>query len=802
MTAISPFERELAPAPTVAVPRPGGPRPRGQEGGRGQRLLDGLLSGPQRSERLTSATTVPPSAGRFADWPDWVAEEVRAAFAARGVERPWEHQVAAAHAAWNGQHVALATGTASGKSLAFLMPALTRCAETAAVPGQRSTTLYLSPTKALAADQLTGLLALGLGCVSPALYDGDTPSEQRPWIRDWSDYILTNPDMLHASVLPDHARWARFLRSLQFVVVDECHAYRGVFGSHVSAVLRRLRRVCARYGSSPTFVLASATVSDPGRSAALLTGLEHREVTEDSSPRGGTVLALWEPPLTEGTGEKGAPTRRTATAEAADLLTDLVLDDARTLAFVRSRKAAETVALQTARALTEAGAGELADTVAAYRAGYLPEDRRALESALKTGALRAVASTNALELGVDIAGMDAVLIAGWPGTSASLWQQAGRAGRDGRQALAVLIARDDPLDTYLVRHPEHFVGRPAEATVLDPANPYVLAPHLCAAAAELPLTEADTDYFGESMVALLDALATRGALRRRAAGWFWTRSDRAASLVGLRGTGGAPVRIVEEDTGRLLGTVDAAAAHSAVHPGAVHVHMGRSYVVQELDLDDGVACVRRADPDWTTTARETADIRVLSEERRCDWGEAALSLGMVEVSSQVVAFLRRRVLTGEVLGEEPLDLPLRTLSTKAVWWTVSDAQLAAAGLDAASVPGAAHAAEHASIGLLPLFATCDRWDIGGVSTAMHPDTGRATVFVHDGHPGGAGFAERGHSRAVEWLGATRTAVAECPCAEGCPSCVQSPKCGNGNEPLDKAGAVRLLDVLLAGAPAT
>ncbi|RKS75353.1 DEAD/DEAH box helicase domain-containing protein [Motilibacter peucedani] len=765
----------------------------------GLRLLETLLQGPGRRERLTSVTQVPAAPGRTRPWPSWVHPDLRAALVARGVAQPWGHQVAAAQAAWDGEHVVLSTGTASGKSLAYLLPALSRSLDAQAA-GQRSTTLYLSPTKALAGDQLRTVTGLELNGVRASLYDGDTPSEQRAWVRDWANVVLTNPDMLHVGVLPDHARWVRFLRSLSYVVVDECHAYRGVFGSHVSAVLRRLRRVCARYGAHPTFVLASATVSDPASSARRLTGLEFTEVTEDCSPRGGTVFALWEPPVTEGSGENGAPVRRSATAEAADLLTDLVLDDARTLAFVRSRKAAETVALQCARSLEEAGAGELAGSVAAYRAGYLPEDRRAIERSLKSGALRAVASTNALELGVDICGMDAVVLAGWPGTSASMWQQAGRAGRDGRESLAVLIARDDPLDTFLVRHPDYVVGRPPEATVLDPENPYVLAPHLCAAAAELPLTPEDSAWFGPTMPGLLDALTAGGALRRRPSGWFWTRHERASSLVGLRGTGGAPVRIVERSTGRVLGTVDAAASHSQVHAGAVHVHMGQTFVVHELDLDDGVAVVSAADPDWTTTAREVADLRVLAEETSTPWGDARLSLGTVEVTSQVVAFLRRRVQTGEVLGEHPLDLPPRMLTTKAVWWTVTPEQLVAARLEPADVPGAAHAAEHASIGLLPLFATCDRWDIGGLSTALHPDTGAMTVFVHDGHPGGAGFAERGYSRAAQWLRATRTAIAECPCTTGCPSCVQSPKCGNGNDPLDKAGAVRLLDVVLAGAP--
>jgi DEAD/DEAH box helicase domain-containing protein len=438
--------------------------------------------------------------------------------------------------------------------------------------------------------------------------------------------------------------------------------------------------------------------------------------------------------------------------------------------------------------------------VAAYRAGYLPEERRELEAALQSGQLLGVASTNALELGVDVSGLDAVVIAGWPGTRASLWQQAGRAGRAGQEALAVLVARDDPLDTFLVHHPEALFGKPVEATVLDPDNPYVLEPHLCAAAQELPLTAPDDlALFGPMTEALLPDLVRRGLLRHRPAGWFWTRRERACDLADIRGVGGPPVRIVERATGRLLGTVDAAAAHGSAHAGAVYLHQGETYLVESLELDESVALVEAADPDWTTTARDLTDITVVEELRGVDWGPVRLSFGTVDVTRQVVSFLRKRILTGEVLGEEPLDLPPRDLRTRAVWWTIDDGTLAAAGIEPADVPGAAHAAEHAAIGLLPLFATCDRWDIGGVSTALHEDTGRCTVFVYDGYPGGAGFAERGYGTAAAWLGATRDAVEACECAAGCPSCVQSPKCGNGNDPLDKGAAVRLLAAMLSGA---
>lgn len=697
----------------------------------------------------------------------------------------------------------VATGTASGKSLAYLAPVLSALADGAEAPnGRGATALYLSPTKALAADQRRAVreLAGPLGnAVRPAVYDGDTPFEEREWVRQYANYVLTNPDMLHRGILPAHPRWASFLRALRYVVIDECHTYRGVFGSHVAQVLRRLRRLCARYGSDPVFLLASATASDPATAASRLTGLPVVEVSDDASPRGELVFALWEPPLTDLKGERGAPVRRTATAETADLLTDLVVQGVRTVAFVRSRRGAELIALIAQERLAAVDRS-LPRRVAAYRGGYLPEERRALERALHSGDLLGLAATTALELGVDVSGLDAVLITGYPGTRASLWQQAGRAGRSGQGALAVLVARDDPLDTYLVHHPEALFRQPVEATVLDPDNPYVLAPHLCAAAAELPLTEPDLDLFGPAARDLLPQLEAAKLLRRRATAWHWTRRERASDLTDIRGGGGRPVQIVEAGTGRLLGTVDEEASHSAVHDGAVHLHQGRTYLVKHLDLEDSVALVEEADPPFSTTARDTTAVSILETETEIAWGRGRLCFGSVEVTNQVVSYLRRKLITGEVLGEAKLDLPPRTLRTRAVWWTVTEDQLDEARINPEILGGALHAAEHASIGLLPLFATCDRWDIGGVSVPLHPDTLLPTVFVYDGHPGGAGFAERAFHTARAWLTATRDAIAACECEAGCPSCIQSPKCGNGNDPLHKRGAIRLLTHLLAEPP--
>ncbi|WP_182526888.1 DEAD/DEAH box helicase [Nocardioides dongkuii] len=748
---------------------------------------------------MTHLEVLPARAGERAAWPAWAAPDVVAAFEARGISSPWRHQAAAADAAHHGQHVVLATGTASGKSLAYQLPALSRIREARGPRGRRgATVLYVAPTKALAQDQLTSLTGLGLD-VRTTTHDGDSGRDQRDWARDHAEYVLTNPDMLHRSLLPGHARWSAFLGSLAYVVVDECHHYRGVFGAHVSHVLRRLRRICASYGAHPTFVLASATVAEPEVAAGRLTGLDVLAVTGDASPRGQVSLALWEPPFTAHTGENGAPVRRAASSETADLLTDLVLDGVRTLAFVRSRRGVEHVAMTAAELLGEVDPS-LSSRVAAYRGGYLPEERRAIEDALRRGDLLGLAATNALELGIDVSGLDAVLMAGFPGTRAALWQQLGRAGREGQDALGVLIARDDPLDTYLVHHPEALLGRPVEATVFDPGNPYVLGPHLCAAAQEAPLTEADLPMFGPGARDVVDALTTSGLLRRRPRGWFWTDRRRAADLTDIRSAGGSPVQLVEAGTGRVVGTVDAAGAHSSAHPGAVYVHRGETWLVESLDLEEHVAEMSRADPVYSTSARELTEISIVRERDHRDWGGCRLSFGEVDVSHQVVSFLKRRQPSGEVIAEEPLDLPVRTLRTASVWWTVPDHVLAESGLATADLPGAAHAAEHCSIGLLPLFATCDRWDIGGVSTAVHPDTGVLTVFVYDGHPGGAGFAERGFAAARAWLSATRDAIVACGCLEGCPSCIQSPKCGNQNNPLDKAGAAALLDLLLAGAP--
>ncbi|AFC51956.1 MULTISPECIES: DEAD/DEAH box helicase [Mycobacterium avium complex (MAC)] len=769
----------------------------------GSELLAAALAGTATDERpLRHVAELPPRSGRPHDWPAWAEPDVVKAFADRGIAAPWSHQFAAADLAYAGRHVVVSTGTASGKSLAYQLPVLNALAT-----DPRARVLYLSPTKALGHDQLRAAHALTAAiprlhepgfAVAPTAYDGDSPAEVRRFARERSRWLFSNPDMIHLSILRNHARWAVLLRGLRFVVVDECHYYRGVFGSNVAMVLRRLLRLCARYSSVPTVIFASATTDSPGATATELIGLPVQEVTKDGSPQGARTVALWEPALrTDLVGENGAPVRRSAGAEAARVMADLIAEGAQTLTFVRSRRAAELTALG-AQARLDDIAPELSRTVASYRAGYLAEDRTALERALAEGRLRGLATTNALELGVDIAGLDAVVLAGFPGTVASFWQQAGRSGRRGQGALVVLIARDDPLDTYLVHNPAALLDKPVERVVIDPTNPYILGPQLLCAATELPLGEAEVRELGATDVA--DGLVDDGLLRRRSGKYFPAPGLEPHAAVDIRGSTGGQIVIVEADTGRLLGSTDVGRAPASVHPGAVYLHQGESYVVDSLDTEEGIAFVHAEDPGYATFAREITDIVVTGTGERLAFGPVTLGLVPVRVTHRVVGYLRR-LLSGEVIDFIELDMPEHTLATTSVMYTITEDALLRNGIDGTRIPGSLHAAEHAAIGLLPLVASCDRGDIGGLSTAVGPGPdGLPSVFVYDGYPGGAGFAERGFRRARTWLAATAAAIEACECPRGCPSCVQSPKCGNGNDPLDKAGAVQVLRLVLAELP--
>ena len=864
-------------------------------------VLERLSSG---DDRLVGHVTLPGRPERIADWPQWVCPALMDAWARRGVKHPWFHQREAMDALREGRDVVLATGTGSGKSLAAWTPILSDLVEAEdssriSAIHRRPSALYLAPTKALAADQLASLMSLlgqdvtpedaqgdgdpgvGPGLVDERLrrvrattVDGDTPREAKEWARVGADLILSNPDFLHYVMLPSHQRWSRFLASLRLIVIDEAHHWRGVTGSHIALVVHRLLRVAHHLGADPRVVMLSATVRDAGSVGRALTGRDAVAITEDGSPAGAHELVLWQgaimadesevdissflaaldaPP---GTATLKVPiVRRSAGVEAANLAAAFVEEGARLLAFVRSRAGAEAVAAQVRDRLSSRGSPN-AGRVGAYRGGYLPEERRALEEALRTGAVRALATTSALEMGLDISGLDATITVGWPGTRASLRQQIGRAGRAGAPGTSVLIASDNPLDAYLVRHPEHILGE-VEASVIDPSNPWVLAPHVAAAAAEIPITPSDITYFGLELRGIVGRLVADGYLKRRPTGYFWdaTRPERPCDLTDLRGAAG-DVQIVDAATGTVIGTIDQASADAHVFPGAIYIHQGRTFHVLALSplttpaapaapaaqgwpralLPDAGGGARgtehfgggrregapassiiippaRADdarvamveevrtPLRTRSATHTSvDVCAIEQTYVCEDGTVTWHHGPTNVSTRVTDYDLLRLPGLEFIRNIELFLPTHTLPTKSTWFTLTPAALTSMGIDAADLAGTLHATEHAMIGILPLVATCDRWDLGGLSTELHDDTGAPTVFIHDAFRGGAGHVLAGFNSARAWVAATLEAVSSCDCESGCPRCVQSPKCGNGNEPLSKQGAITLLAYLLDRAP--
>ena len=725
---------------------------------------EGLLAG----EELAHLAAEPARDARFAPLPDDLDPRVRDAV---GVQRLYAHQRAAWDAAQSGAHVLVSTGTASGKTLAFNLPVLDTLARQ---PKARA--LYLYPTKALAQDQLRTLGGYRVPRLRPAIYDGDTPVEQRGRIRSWSNLILTNPDMVHVGVLPNHDRWADVLANLAWVVVDEAHVYRGVFGSHVANVLRRLRRLARIYGADPRFLLASATVSNPGELGAALLADPVTVVGDDAAPRAERTVVLWNPPLLDE--ELGL--RASALAEAARLQASFVERGLRTLTFAKSRKAAELIHRFTAERLGD-------DThLSPYRAGYTAQQRREIERRLAAGELLGVSATNALELGIDVGLLDAVISVGFPGPVASLRQQWGRAGRRG-SGLAVLVASEDALDQFFMREPDKLLGRRVEAAILDHANPRVLAGHVRSAAYEAPLTENDPPEY-------LELGRADPALRETPAGIVWAGREHPAARVPLRSTDPDAFTIVDATTGAVLGLVERSRAYSTVHEGAVYLHLGESFLVRELDLTTLHAVVEPFAGDWYTQAKKETMTQIVEPLRNEHRLGLDLWFGRIEVTEQVIGYERKTVAGQERIELVALDLPPTTFGTEAIWFLPDPHHLAELD-EMPRLLGTLHAAEHALIALLPLWAMCDRWDIGGLSTNVHPQTGRPTVFVYDGHPGGVGIAERGFEQFEGWVADTAALLRGCPCTAGCPSCVQSPKCGNLNDLLDKDGARTFLERL-------
>jgi DEAD/DEAH box helicase domain-containing protein len=726
---------------------------------------------PPDGEQLVHRQAVPPREPRPAPLPEGLHPGLREALHRGGVDQLWSHQAETWTAAADGSAV-VCTGTASGKSLAFNLPVLD------AVARDRTTrALYLYPTKALAQDQARALTALGAPNARVAIYDGDTPPTERRQIRRWANVILTNPDMLHVGILPAHSAWADVFANLEFVVVDEAHAYRGVFGAHVANVLARLRRVAAAYGAAPRFLLASATIANPRDAARTLAGHPVRVIDDDGSPGAERDVCVWNPPLLDA--ELGI--RASTLGEAATLMVGLVARGQRTIVFAKSRRGCELVHRYARQGLL-LNKPELAGRIAPYRAGYTPEQRREIERRLTDGDLLGVVATSALELGVDIGLLDCAVSVGFPGAMASLRQQWGRAGRRGL-GLGMLVAGEDQLDQYLARHPAELLERPAEAAVSNPASPAVLAGHLRCAAAEMPLTDADREHFGEAGLALAETLPE---LLRTPNGLAYRGADHPAAGVSLRSSSPDSIAVVDEPTGTLLGTVDGARADSTVHEGAVYLHLGEQYLVRSLDHAASVALVSPFDADFYTQPIRYSSTRIVQERASRVVDGATLHFGDIEATEQVTGYQRKRLEDHQPIDVVGLEMPERRFATEAVWYVPDDPP------EGERLLGSLHAAEHAMIGLLPLLAICDRGDIGGLSTDLHPQTGAPTVFVYDGHPGGAGISERGYELFEAWVKRTADLLAQCPCDHGCPSCVQSPKCGNLNEPLDKAGALALL----------
>ncbi|MDQ7843630.1 MAG: DEAD/DEAH box helicase [Armatimonadota bacterium] len=748
-------------------------------------FLDDLQRQSGYAGQMVHTQFIPPRPARYAVLTPPPAEPLRRALQRRGIRRFYRHQVEAIGAVRSGEHTVVVTGTASGKTLCYTVPVL----ETLLADPQ-ARALYVFPTKALAQDQADALAELELG-VPFATYDGDTPIRRRRELRETAQIILTNPDMLHVGILPQHFRWAAFFRRLRYVVIDDAHVYRGVFGSHVANIIRRLRRICRMHGAAPVFVCTSATIGNPEEFASTLLGLPVRVIADDGSPSGPRWFVLWNPPIID----RARARRRSAYVEGSALFAELVRREVRTIAFTQARKITELV-YRYARAALEERAPELADRISPYRAGYLPRERRAIERRLFDGELLGVISTSALELGIDVGGLDAAVLVGYPGTIASTWQRAGRAGRGTDEALVVLIALEDALDQYLMRAPEYLFERTVEQAAIDPENPYILAGHLRCAAAELPVGSRDTELFGPRMLELARLLEGHGDLRNRHDRWYWAGARYPAGDVEVRSAGGEAFRVVEAPGGRLIGTVDGARALEQLHPGAVYLHQGEPYLVGRLDLASRTATVVPAEGDYYTQPRSDTDLEILAVRRQRPWGPTVACFGDVEVRTQVTGFVRKRLFSEEVLGEEPLDLPEERLQTTALWFGIPagiEEELRRRQLDLA---GGIHAVEHAAIGVLPLFAMCDRWDLGGVSYPVYPEMDAPAIFIYEGHPGGVGITEKGYALLDEVMAAALRTIEGCPCEAGCPSCIQSPKCGNLNEPLDKAAAVLILQRLL------
>lgn len=718
-----------------------------------------------------------------------------------GITALYSHQASAIDLVTEGKNVAIVTSTASGKTVCYNIPVLE-----ALLADREATALYLFPTKALAQDQLRVLANLSAsspafaGLVRAGTYDGDTPGETRRKLRSEANVILTNPDMLHQGILPYHSRWSRFFSRLKYVVVDEMHTYRGIFGSNVANVLRRLRRVVRHYGADPVFILCSATIANPGELAEKLVGGAVEVVSDDGSPRGPKMFVLWNPTLLDAQSME----RKSSNVEAHELMVGLIESGIQTITFTKARVVAELVLRYVRESLGRRNP-HLVSKVSAYRAGYLPEERRRIEKALFSGELLGVASTNALELGIDVGSLDASIIVGFPGTIASTWQQAGRAGRKTDEALVIFVGYNDPIDQYLMRHPAYFFGQTPENAVIDPSNPYVLAGHLSAAAFELPLSAADEEVFGSLTRPIVSVLEEVKKVKTIDGQTYWATTDFPAAGVGLRTISDDTFTIVDRTQGeRVIGNVDAISAPELVYPEGVYIHDGQTYLVRDLDLAGKVAYVERKEVDYYTQPILESSIRV-GDARKTGSGQGVrVFYGPATVSWMTTAFKKIKFYSLDSIGYGMLNLPAQHLETVALWMYPDDA--AVAGLKASGknpVEGLV-GVKNVLINILPLFVMCDRQDMGGIVESSN--TGRPAIFLYDRFKGGLGFCEKAYGMVEEILRAALEMIEECPCAEGCPSCVglpilrpaqhQDPDPGHGYPIPDKEAAKLLLGQML------
>lgn len=767
-------------------------------------LLERMRNRADYAGQLVHVEELPERPGKFAEPATPLPAALERLLSSRGIERLYSHQVAALEAARAQQDLVVVTGTASGKTLCYNLPILE-----GALADSQARALYLFPTKALAQDQLKGLLELVGGdaelaaALRPGIYDGDTPTAQRRRIRSEANLVLSNPDMLHAAVLPYHPKWAAFFAELRYVVIDEVHTYRGILGAHVSAVLRRLQRVCEHYGSRPLFLAASATIANPGELAGRLVGREMQVIDDDGSPRGRKYFALWNPaPL-----GRDSLARRSASDDAVDWLVETIAAGGQALAFTRTRQAAELIH-RYAREQLVAAHSPLADAVRAYRGGYLPNERREIEQDLFSGKLRGVAATNALELGIDVGSLDVAILVNYPGTIASSWQQAGRSGRRHDESLAVLLAGNDPVDQYLLRHPQYFFAQSPEHAVVDPDNPYVLARHLPAAAFELPLSgESDLDRFGPLAAPIAGALEHEGRLAEVKGSYYFAEGQNPAVGVSLRHMSDNTFSIVELSSGKdhhVIANVDAISAPELVYPQAVYLHNGETYLVRDLDLNGKVAYVERRETDYYTQAVLESNVRITGKRAtRNSVPQAALGYGDVDVAWQTVAFKKIKFATRENIGLGPVEIPAQNLQTTAAWLAPDDAlraQMKAEGLRASEgVCGLRNLA----IVALPMVSMCDSRDLGGVVDSKN--LGRSTMILYDRYPGGLGYSERGFQHMPRLLSICLEMVRDCPCDDGCPSCVglpnlrpaihSDPDLDRGYPMPNKRATVRLLELL-------